>query len=148
MNWKRYGIGVVTSYIVLMLLGFLLHGKLLAPVYKTAAPGLLRSDPEFMARFHFLALGYLVFALAAVWIYAYGVENKPWPAQGVRYGIALWVLASLMPTMVGYAIQPWPGDILVKGSAADLVMMVVAGVTIAAVYRKSAGIPRSSRAAA
>lgn len=144
MNWKKYALAVVSSYVVMMLLGFLLHGVALKESYASAPAGLLRSDPEFMARFHWLALGYLIFALAATWIYAYGVENKPWLAQGVRYGLALWALAALMPNFVMFATQPWPRAIMIRATLADLVITVAAGLTIAAVYRGSAGIPRSS----
>jgi hypothetical protein len=132
-----------------MVLGFLFHGILLKGAYGSAVTsGLMRTQPEMDARFHFLALGQLVFALAAVWIYAYGVEAKPWLAQGIRYGIALWALSSLMGALVGYFVQPWPADLLMKSSAADLVICGVTGVVIAAVYKNSAGIPRSSAARA
>ena len=148
MNLKRYSLGVVASFISMMVLGFLLHGMALKATYATAPPGLLRSDPEFMARFHWLALGYLLFAAAATWIYAYGVENKPWLAQGVRYGLALWALGSLMPNFVMFATQPWTRHIMIRATLADLVIMLVAGVIIAGVYKNSAGIPRTNRAAA
>lgn len=148
MNMKRYFLAVVSAFVSLMALGFLLHGMALKAAYSMAPAGLLRSDPEFMARFHWLALGYLLFAAAATWIYAYGVENKPWLAQGVRYGLALWALATLMPNFVMFATQPWPRELMVKATLADLVMMVVTGVVIAAIYKNSAGVPRSAGARA
>jgi hypothetical protein len=149
MNMKRYLLAVVAAFVSLMALGGLFHGMLLKATYAPAVgTGLMRTEPEMMARFHFLALGYLVFAFAAVWIYAYGVESKPWLGQGIRYGIALWALGTLMPSLTYYAVQPWDAMMLTKGTAADLAIMLVTGVVIAAIYKNSAGIPRSSRAAA
>ena len=148
MNLKRYSLGVVASFVSMMVLGYLLHGMALKSTYAAAPAGMLRSDADFGAHFHWLALGYLIFALAATWIYAYGVENKPWLAQGVRYGLALWALGTLMPNFVLFAVQPWPRGIMIRGTLADLVIMLVAGVIIAGVYKGSAGIPRSSRATA
>jgi len=148
MNLKRYSIGVISSFVSLMVLGYLLHGVLLKPMYATAPAGLLRTDPEMMARFHWLVLGNLLFAAAATWIYAYGVESKPWLAQGVRYGVALWILGVLAPNLIMFTIQPWTRNIMIKITLADLVSMVVTGVVIAAVYKNSSGIPRSSRATA
>jgi hypothetical protein len=146
MNWKKYGLAVVISYVAMMLLGYLLHGVALKATYATAPAGMLRSEADFNAHFHWLALGYFLFALAACWVYAYGVENKSWLGQGVRYGLALWAMGTLMPNFVGFAVQPWPRDIAVKGTLADLVIMLVAGLCIAGVYRGSAGIPRTSGA--
>jgi hypothetical protein len=149
MNMKRYFLGVLGAFVSLMILGWLLHGTLLKATYAPAiTAGLMRTEPEMMARFHFLALGYLAFALAAVWIYAYGVERKPWLGQGVRYGIALWVLGSLTPSLAFYAVQPWEPTMMAKSTGVDLVIMVITGLVIAAIYRESAGIPRSAGARA
>lgn len=148
MNMKRYFLGVVGAFVSLFALSFLLHGMALQAVYKTAPQAMFRPEAEFMQRFHFLVLGYVVFAFAAVWIYAYGVERKPWMGQGVRYGIALWALGSVMPSLISFALQPWPADVTVKASAADLLIMVVTGLVIAAIYKNSAGIPRSAGVAA
>ncbi len=148
MNWKKYAVAVVGSYVATMLLGFLLHGNALKETYATAPAGLLRSEADMMARFHWLALGYFIFALAATWVYAYGVENKPWLAQGVRYGLALWALVTLTPNFVMFAVQPWTRGIMIPSTLADLVIMVAAALVIAAVYKGSAGIARSSGAGA
>lgn len=148
MNMKRYFLGVVGAFVSLFGLAFVLHGIALQAAYKTAPQAMFRPEAEFMQRFHFLALGYLVFALAAVWIYAYGAESKPWMGQGVRYGIALWALGSLTPGLISFTIQPWPADVMVKATLADLVIMVGTGLLIAAIYKNSAGIPRSAGARA
>lgn len=146
MNMKRFLLGSVGSFVGMMLMGFLLHANLLKTSYSAAPAGLLRSGSD--ERFPFLMAGYLVFAMAATWIYSYGVERKAWIGQGIRYGIALWVLGSAMPGLVGYAIQPWPGDLMAKSVSADLAIMLVGGLIIAVVYKNSAGIPRSSGASA
>ena len=148
MNWKKYSIAVVISFVAMMLLGYVLHGVMLKESYATLPSGMLRSDADFTARFHWLALGHLILALAATWIYAYGAENKPWIAQGIRYGLALWAIAVLFPNFTMFAVQPWVRMVMVKHTLADLVVMLVTGLCIAAVYRGSAGIPRSSGAAA
>lgn len=146
MNWKKYSIAVVISFVAMMLLGYVFHGVMLKPSYATLPAGMMRSEADFNAHFHWLALGHLIFALAATWIYAYGVENKPWLAQGVRYGLALWAVGTLFPNFVMFAVQPWERMIMVKGTLADLVVMLVAGLCIAGVYRGSAGIARASGA--
>ena len=144
MNWKKYGLAVVVTFVSMFLLGFLLHGVLLGATYKMAPAGMLRAEP----RIPYIALGYLLFAMAACWVYAYGVENKPWLGQGVRYGLALAAMGAFMPNFVGFAVAPWPREIAIRATLADFVIMLVAGVCIAGIYRGSAGIPRSSGASA
>jgi hypothetical protein len=125
-----------------------LHGVMLKPSYAELPAGMMRSEADFGAHFHWLALGHLLLALGATWVYAYGAENKPWMAQGIRYGLALWTIAVLYPNFVMFAVQPWSRGIMVKGTLADLVVMLVAGLCIAGVYRGTAGIARSSSVAA
>src|SRR5262249_17352398 len=137
MNWKKYSIAVVISFVAMMVLGYLLHGVMLKASSAALPAGMMRSEADFGAHFHWLVLGHLILALAATWVYAYGVENKPWIPQGVRYGLALWAIASLYSNFVMFAVQPWVRGVMVKHTLADLVVMLVAGLCIAAVYRGS-----------
>ena len=70
-----------------------------------------------------------------VWIYARGVEAKPWMAQGVRFGVAV-ALLTIVPTyMIYFVVQPMPGDVVVKQIVFDGVLMLVLGTVVAWLYR-------------
>jgi hypothetical protein len=75
---------------------------------------------------------------AFVWIYARGVEARPWLAQGVRYGVAV-ALLTIVPTyLIYYAVQPIPGDVVIKQIVFDGVLTVILGTIVAWLYRSRA----------
>lgn len=116
------------------LLGFVIHGVLLADDYRSV-PQLIR--PPEQAQPIYMLLGFAFFALAFVWIYARGVEDKPWPGQGARFGIAVWMLFSLPVYLIYYfAVQPWPSRIVMKQIALEFFSMLLLGILTAAVYRR------------
>jgi hypothetical protein len=72
---------------------------------------------------------------AFVWIYARGVESKPWLAQGVRFGVAV-ALLTIVPTYIIYfAVQPMPGGVVIKQIVFDGILTIVLGVIVAWLYR-------------
>lgn len=91
---RKFLTAVVVVFVMTAVLSFLIHGVLLQRLYQ-ATPQLLRGPADFNAHALFLLASFFVFALGFVWIYAYGVEAKPWVAQGIRYGIAVWLIVSV-----------------------------------------------------
>jgi hypothetical protein len=91
------------------------------------------SDPQkyFPARI----LAHVLMSGAFVWIYARGVESRPWLAQGARYGIAVALLAIVPGYLIYFAVQPLPASLVVKQIVFDGVLTVILGVIVAALYR-------------
>jgi hypothetical protein len=82
-----------------------------------------------------MILAHVLMAGAFVWIYARGVEPKPWLAQGVRFGLAV-ALMSVVPTsMIYYAVQPMPGALAVKQVIYEGILLVILGVAAAFFHR-------------
>jgi len=135
MNWKRYAIAVVAVYVVLLAAGFLVHEALLGEDYK-ALGSVMRSEEDAMSHLPYMLLAQLLMSLAIVWIYAKGVEPKPWLGQGVRFGLALWVLTGVAIYLIYYAVEPLPSSLVVKQIVYGLLEGVPAGIVVAAIYRK------------
>ena len=135
MNWKRYAMAVVAVLVMLLATGFLVHGMLLAEDYK-ALGSIMRSPEDAAAHFPYMLLEQLLMALAIVWIYAKGVEPKPWLGQGVRFGLALWVLSGVATYLIYFAVEPLPSSLVTKQIVFGLLEGVPAGIVAAAVYRK------------
>jgi hypothetical protein len=140
MNFKRLVFAFVIVFVLSSLLNFLIHGLLLQTSYHQT-PQLIREQQDASAHAPFLLLGFAVFALGFVWIYGKGVENKPWFGQGVRYGLAAWLVASVSRYQIYYAIQPWPASVVAMQIGLELVMMLVLGLTVAAILRRSPSAP-------
>ena len=127
----------VVVFVLGMILGMVVHGMLLKPDYDQVRQ-LFRTETDAQARFPWMILAHIVYSGAFVWIYARGIEAKPWLAQGVRYGIAVALLVTVPMFLIYYAIQPMPGATVVKQICLDTIGCVILGVAAAWVYR---GVP-------
>jgi hypothetical protein len=85
-----------------------------------------------------MILAHVIMAGAFVWIYARGVEAKPWVAQGVRFGVAVALLMIVPTYMIYFVVQPMPGDVVIKQIVFDGVLMVILGMIVAWLYRDTA----------
>jgi hypothetical protein len=70
-------------------------------------------------------------AIGFVWIYRQGREDKPFLAQGVRYGIAIAVLMTIPIYLIYYAVQPMPGMLVAKQIAFDTIGVILMGIVVA-----------------
>jgi hypothetical protein len=132
MNTKKLLLTIIVVFVVANLTGFLIHAVLLRPDYLPIAEHYRPMGEEKMA---FIILAYLSFAIGSVWVYAKGVENKPWLGQGIRFGIALWLILAIPSFFIAYAVQPVPMTLMVKQVLFEGVDKILIGVITAALYR-------------
>ncbi len=135
MNWKKFVVAFVAVLVVSNVGGFVVHGWLLQGDY-AQFPNLLRTEEDANAHFPFMLLNFVFYSLGFVWIYAQGVEDKPWAGQGLRFGAAVWLITSVAFFLTYYAVQPWSGDIVAKQISYELAVRLAEGLTVAALYRK------------
>jgi hypothetical protein len=138
---KRLLIAWIVLFIVWLTGSFLVHGLLLRPDYMQLTQ-LFRTESDQQKLFPLMILAHLIMSGAFVWIYARGVEAKPWLAQGVRYGVAVALLTAVPSYMIYFVVQPMPGEVAIKQAAFDGVLMVILGVIVAWLYRNTATPPR------
>jgi magnesium-transporting ATPase (P-type) len=125
-------------FILWMAGGFVVHGQLLADEY--VATGLMRAVAEQQQYFVWMIVAHLIMAAAFVWIYARGRESKPWLGQGLRFGLAVSLLAVVPIYLIYYCVQPLPGVLVVRQIAYDTIVTLVIGCAVAFMYRdKAAG---------
>ena len=130
---KKFILSVVLIFVVSMVLGFITHAWLLSAEYQ--ATGLFRPDAEAEAYLPYMLLAHVILALAFVWIYRQGREDKPWVAQGVRFGVAIALLAAVPLYLIYYAVQPMPGMLVFRQATYETINMVILGLVVAWVYR-------------
>lgn len=127
---KRFLISVVVTFVMLMAFGFFVHGLLLNQDY-AQLPNLFRSQEEQPKYFPYMLLAHLFTAIAFVWIYLKGKEDKPFWVQGVRYGLAIAVLLIISKFLIYYSVQPMPGAVVCKQIIFDTVGVVLIAVVVA-----------------
>jgi hypothetical protein len=131
-NVKRLVLTIIVVFVVANFTGFFIHAIWLRPDYMLVS-NLYR--PEGQEKMVFIVLAYLAFAIGSVWVYAKGVENKPWLGQGVRFGLALFLILTVPSFFIAYAVQPIPWLLLVKQVLFEGVDKIVLGIVTALLYR-------------
>ena len=129
---KRFILAFVAAYIFIFLWGWLLNGVLLKDIY-AQTPNLWRSQSEMMSLFHWIIIGQALIVFSFVMIYASGFAGG-----GVIAGIKLGVLleiAAIGMRMGFYAVQPFPGKLILYGSVSGMVEMIVVGTIVGAIYK-------------
>lgn len=78
-----------------------------------------------------MAAAHVTIGIGFTWIYRHGREAKPFLGQGLRFGFAVAVLAVIPGCLIYYAVQPMPGDVVVKQIVFGTIAMVLMGVACA-----------------
>lgn len=135
---KKFAIAWLAVFVVWMVGSFVVHGVLLHDDY-AKLPNLFRSESDFQQYFPLMILAHVVLAGAFVWIFARGVEAKPWLGQGIRFGLVI-VLLTVVPTYaIYYVVHPLPGMLVVKQIIFEGVLLLVLGAVVAFLSRNQTG---------
>lgn len=129
---KKFLVAWLVLFILYMAGGMIIHGVILHADYE--ATGLMRPAAEAQEKMPLMIFAHVLMAGAFTWIYARGVENKPWLGQGLRFGLAIAVL--FVPIyIIYYVVQPTPGALAAKQIVLDTIMTLVLGAAVAFLYR-------------
>ena len=82
-----------------------------------------------------MILAHVILSGAFVWIYARGVESKPWLSQGLRFGIAVALLTIVPSYLIYFVVQPMPAAVVIKQILFDGVLLLILGAIVAWLYR-------------
>ena len=134
MHINRLVLTIAVIFVLSSVFGNFIHAILLHYDY-ASVPDLFRRPVD--ADFRLILFSYLAFAIASVWIYSHGVEDLPWFGQGIRFGIAMWLLTALPTYLMAYATQPLPEALLWKQLGYEFVSKIVLGIVTAAMVRKN-----------
>jgi hypothetical protein len=126
---KQFLISVVAMIVMLMGSGFLVHAVLLDQAYSDTK--LFRSHEDQPKYLPFMLISHLCTAVAFVWIYRRGKEDKPFLGQGVRFALLAAGLAVVPKFMTYFAVQPMPGDVMLQQIVFDTLAFVVMGIVVA-----------------
>jgi hypothetical protein len=85
-----------------------------------------------------MVIAHVLMAGAFTWMYARGIENKDWLGQGIRFGVAVALLAVVPIYVIYFVVQPTPSDLTIKQVIFDTVLVVVLGIIASYLYRDRA----------
>ena len=130
---RKLIISAIVMFILAWGLSFVVHGLLLGADY-TATPG-MRPPAEAQKLIHFMILAQALFGAAFAWVYFQGKEDKPWQAQGVRFGIAIACLTVIPTYLIYHVVTPVSFVVAIKQIVYDTIRLVLMGVTVAWINR-------------
>lgn len=134
---KKFLLGWLLLFVVWMAGSFVVHGALLGADYAALQGKLFRTEQDSQQYFPLMLLAHVLLAGAFTWIYVRGREaGKPWPGQGVRFGIAIALLTVVPTYTIYFVVQPTPGALAVKQMVFDGLLILVLGVVVAWWYRQ------------
>ena len=139
---KKLIIAWIVLFVAWFVGSFVVHGVLLSSDYMQLT-NLFRTEGDQQKYFPLMILAHVILSGAFVWIYARGVEAKPWLAQGVRFGVAVALLTAVPTYLIYFVVQPMPGEVVVKQIVFDGVLLVILGTIVAWLYRNAAVPPRT-----
>ena len=133
---KRFVVSVAVLFVVTMACGFLVHGTILGPDYtKLANAGAYRTPEQAQPLMGFMMAANLTYAIGLTWIYRMGRDNRPWMAQGFRFGLAVATLSTIPTYLIYYVVTPMPSDLVAKQIVLDIIANVVVGMLTAFINR-------------
>jgi hypothetical protein len=135
---RKFAISAVVMFVIGMGLGFLVHGVLLYGDY-AKLPNVMRPPADAQAKMPLMVLAYVSFAVAFTWIYLKGKEEKPWLAQGARYGLAIAFLTAVPTFLIYHVVSQFPLDLAIKQIVFDSITIVLMGIALAWLNRDAAG---------
>ena len=135
MTTGRFALTTFAAFLVSQVLAAIVHGFILAADYGPYYGSLLRGIDGPAWQMLLLPVAHLAFIVGLVWVFARArLEGTP-VLQGVKLGLVGWMMGQVPLWLLWYAEQPWPGSLVVKQLALELVSSLLIGVTIALVAR-------------
>lgn len=129
----RFWISTLVLFVLSTAIGFVVHGFLLHGDY-AQLPNLLRTESDAQGYFGWMMLAHVLRGAGMTWVYRKGREaGRPFLGQGLRFGVAMSFLITLPIYLIYYAVQPWPGMVVVKQIVFDVAGMLILGVVAAAI---------------
>ncbi len=135
MNTKRWLLASGAVFVVIAVMEFFINGVLLSDMYQQTA-SVWRTQEEIQQKMWIFWIGYLVFAPFFALIYVKGYEKgKPGLGQGVRCGLYVGAMLSVIHSFGWYVILPIPLALSFYWFVAILVEFIAAGAAAGLVYR-------------
>ena len=138
---KRFWIcGTAVSFTAL-LLSFLIHGVLLAPDYAQLAAA-YRDARDGARQLPWVLLAHALLGFAMTWIFSQGFAREGHVLrQGLRFGLAMALVAAVPAALLAYAAQPLPGGFIARQILFGVASMLVLGVLLAWLQPRRRALP-------
>ena len=126
-------ISAVVMFVMAWALSFVVHELLLKADY--AVLQWMRPPAEMQKIIYWIILAQAIFGAAFARVYYQGKEDKPWVAQGIRFGIAVACLTVIPTYLIYHVVTPIPLVLALKQIVYDTIRVVLMGIVLAWINR-------------
>ncbi len=136
MKNKTFWFGFVAVFVVMQLIGFLIHAVMLADTYEALAAS-FRPKEQMDSMMWIMFLSGTVVLFLFCYIFTKGCEGRG-VMEGVRYGTLMGLFLAFPTSVDAYVIYPLTSELAVIWFVTTVVGMIIAGALFAAIYKPSA----------
>jgi hypothetical protein len=133
MNTGRYILGSLVVAVYLYIAEWILHGVILSKWYNENLQ-LFRPEAETGIYLIWMLIGMLILAFGFCYIFLKGYENKG-IGEGFRYGLYVAIAFSISNSLIEFSVFPYPISWMIGWIIGYTVMLILAGIIFAAIYR-------------
>jgi hypothetical protein len=127
-------ISAIVMFVMALVLSYAVHGVLLHDDYMQMQ-NWMRPQTDADSLIAYIVLAQALFGVAFAWIYEQGREDKPWLTQGVRFGVAVAVLAVAPTYLIYHVVTPVPLVVAIKQIVYDTIRVLLMGIVLAWINR-------------
>jgi hypothetical protein len=130
---KTFWIGFVAVFVVMNVIGFLVHGVWLADTYRSLW-GVFRPETEMNSMMWMMFVSSALYLFLFCYIFTKGYEGRG-IGEGVRFGLLLGLFMSIPMSIDQYVVYPLPPDLALIWFVTGVISFMIAGAVFAAIYR-------------
>ncbi|MBM4171614.1 MAG: hypothetical protein FJ214_07090 [Ignavibacteria bacterium] len=135
MNTKKLLITAFVVFIVLEVLGYLIHNVLLSSTYAMEdIAKVFRPMEEMESKMWVMWVADLIWSFFFVFIFAKGYENKGL-MEGVRYGVYMGLFVQFTAAYAQYVVYPLPYSLTFQWFVYGFIVYVILGALTAVLYK-------------
>ena len=142
---KTFWIGFIVVYIVWQVIGFVVHGVMLAETY-TNMWQVLRPAAEIESMTWIMFVSSALYLLLFCYIFTKGYEGKG-IGEGLRFGLLMGLFMSIPMALDQYALYPISSNIAAIWFVSGVLSFMIVGAVFAAIYKPSEDAAHSLAAA-
>ena len=134
MNNKTFWFGFVAIFIVMQVIGYVVHEVMMADTYAALA-AIFRPREEMDSMMWMMMLSGAVLLFLFCYIFTKGCEGKG-VMEGVRYGALMGLFLALV-NVDQHVIYPLPANVAAIWFVSVVVSLTISGAVFAAIYKPS-----------
>ena len=135
MKNKTFWIGFVVVYIVMQVIGFVVHGVLMNDTYEALA-AVFRPKEQMDSMMWIMMISAAVVVFVFCYVFTQGREGTG-VMEGVRYGTLMGVFLGLPTSIDAYVIYPITQELAAVWFITTVVSMMIAGAVFSVIYKPS-----------